>query len=265
MLRRARLDFKHRYNRRTYIVSSGDAFSARKAAEFEREVSRDQQYNDNYAPSEKGLESKKSSGTQYYGSSHESAISGSPSPSTSPSPSSYSIVTVPRARKVHQSLLTAPLSTLQCLWSCLRVLQGRWTADQAWTRSPTTQTHDPSTTTTSNSATAADYPGIILTNGPGTAVCIIAAARILRALNSFLPPRCLPWLGIRARSSRDCTTTDRYLRTVFIESWARVTTLSLSGKVVLPVADRFLVQWEGLQGRLGALGGRTEYAGTLIG
>src|SRR5204863_5289275 len=97
-----------------------------------------------------------------------------------PLPSSYIIVTVPRARRVHQSLLTAPFSTLLCFWACLRVLQGK---------------HPDQKLPQCLSASAArfqpldhlGYPDIILTNGPATAVCMIIAARLLRVLNSVFP------------------------------------------------------------------------------
>jgi UDP-N-acetylglucosamine:LPS N-acetylglucosamine transferase len=49
------------------------------------------------------------------------------------------------------------------------------------------------------------------------------------------------------------------IRTLFIESWCRVRTPSGTGRLVYPVADRFLVQWDPLLGRYGPkakLGGR---------
>ena len=33
------------------------------------------------------------------------------------------------------------------------------------------------------------------------------------------------------------------MRSIYIESWARVRTLSLSGRILKPLVDRFLVQW----------------------
>ena len=45
-----------------------------------------------------------------------------------------------------------------------------------------------------------------------------------------------------------------------VRSFARVKTLSLSGKLLLRVVDRFLVQWEELEGA----GGRAEYWGILV-
>lgn len=262
MLRRSKLDTKT-YSQRTYIVSSGDAFSARKAAEFEQEIHRRETETAagkcdtaSHAPIGKGLEPDKLA-----------PMDGICSPSVR---SSYVVVTVPRARNVHQSFLTTPFSTLHCLWESLRILQGRH-PDQIRTLNPLRTpnvgrkgehvTHS-STPTTS----AVEYPGVILTNGPGTAVCVIVAAHLLRIINDFLPIICLRLLGIRPRQDPNSMSTlnTRYLRTIFVESWARVTTLSLSGRIVLPLVDRFLVQWEHLEGYSSWLGGRAEYAGTLV-
>lgn len=208
MLRRMRLD-PSIYTFRTYVVSSGDNFSASKAVEFEAGLA-EQQRIDGGETKPVGRDS---------------------------SSASYDIVTVPRARRVHQSYLTAPLSTLQCLWACMLILRGRH-RDQKALR--TTNGLSP-------------YPDLIITNGPATAVCVILAAKLLR-LYSF----CL--------SIASTEQTGRYhLRTIFVESWARVTTLSLSGKLLLPLVDRFLVQWPKLEGRQAWKGMRkTEYVGTIV-
>ena len=66
------------------------------------------------------------------------------------------------------------------------------------------------------------HPDLVLTNGPGTCVPVAYTAWALKVL------------GIK-----DC-------RIVFVESVARVKSLSLSGKLLYPIADKFLVQWPGL-------------------
>ncbi|BFZ60736.1 metalloprotease [Saitoella coloradoensis] len=78
-------------------------------------------------------------------------------------------------------------------------------------------------------------PDLILANGPGTCVTLILAAYIPR------------FLGLGPRM-------------VYVESFARVRGLSLSGRLVRPVVDRFLVQWEGLVGRYPGV----EYRGVLV-
>ncbi|OGM41773.1 UDP-N-acetylglucosamine transferase subunit alg14 [Aspergillus bombycis] len=210
MLRRIKLD-PSQYTYRTYVVSSGDNFSATKAVEFE---------------------------TRYVNTVQKATA-------TDRSPAeSYTIVTVPRARRVHQSFLTAPFSTLRSFWACLLVLRGQY-GDQE--RPP--------------SSMVSPYPDVILTNGPATAVCVILAARLLRLYNfirGFVPFK-------KAFGGENLAPTDHQLRTIFIESWARVTTLSLSGKILLPFSDRFLVQWPRLAG-IGAWKGmrKTEYVGMLV-
>jgi beta-1,4-N-acetylglucosaminyltransferase len=112
----------------------------------------------------------------------------------------WDVVTIPRARKVHQSLLTTPVSSLYCLWACLALLR----------RHP---------------------PDIILTNGPGTGVIVVLASVILRFFSFTM-------LGDGADKTR----------IIYVESLARVKKLSLSGRLLRTVVDRFIVQWEGLKG-----------------
>jgi beta-1,4-N-acetylglucosaminyltransferase len=168
------------YRHRSYVVSSGDNFSARKAIDFERYL------------------------TEKF-------------PNT---PESYDISYVPRARRIHQNLLTAPLSSLRCLFACLSVL-----------RSPAPP----------SPSTAYTYPDLILTNGPATATILIFASLLLR------------FFSVPGTSGR--------MRTIYVESWARVKGLSLSGKILMAVGacERVLVQWEGL-----SRAGRGEFRGVLV-
>lgn len=76
-----------------------------------------------------------------------------------------------------------------------------------------------------SSAVLQEYePDLILLNGPGTAVCIILTMYLL-LIFGLLPFR---------------------PRTVYVESFARVHSLSLSGRILRPFVDRFIVQWEDL-------------------
>ena len=68
-------------------------------------------------------------------------------------------------------------------------------------------------------------PALLLCNGPGTCVPVAVAALLLRLL------------GVK------------YVAVVYVESVCRVETLSLSGKIMLRLADHFLVQWPGLAKR----------------
>lgn len=187
-----------KYTHRTYIVSSGDNFSSDLAQKCEARLNK----------REEELDLKQSSGR---------------------------VIAVPRARKIHQSLLTAPFSCLRCLQVCLQVLPLPWPlpdldvmSEKDWQelmeRTPKT-----------------GLPDAILTNGPATSVIVVVASYILRFLG---------YTGSRHR-----------LRVVYVESWARVKKLSLSGKIMLRLADRFLVQWESLKS---ATGGKGEYIGVLV-
>lgn len=79
-------------------------------------------------------------------------------------------------------------------------------------------------------------PSVLLLNGPGTGVPL---AYLLFMMKFF---------GI-------CNT-----KIIYIESLARVNSLSLSGLLLLPVSDRFIVQWEKLHVKYN----RAEYYGILI-
>jgi beta-1,4-N-acetylglucosaminyltransferase len=74
-----------------------------------------------------------------------------------------------------------------------------------------------------------DAPDLILTNGPGTGVIVVLASLILRFCD---------FSGTGAGKTR----------VVYVESLARVRKLSLSGRLLVKVADRFLVQWKELEG-----------------
>ncbi|EAW11183.1 glycosyltransferase family protein [Aspergillus clavatus NRRL 1] len=223
MLRRMNLD-PSVYTHRTYVVSSGDNFSAEKAVEFETSWLKENQ------------------GASMSVNGHGAA-------------ESYSIVTVPRARRVHQSYLTAPFSTVQCFWSCLLVLCGRH-ADQKLVPL----------------RSATPYPDVILTNGPATAVCMVLAAKFLRLchyLETFFSSKNGHYMASSKEHSVNAATNaqhvDFQLRTIYVESWARVKTLSMSGKLLLSLADRFLVQWPALAGKQAWNGMRkTEYVGALV-
>lgn len=184
-----------RYTHRTYIISSGDNFSSSKAEEIERIMA--SKWN---PTSEEMTKSDTWTGN-------------------------WDVKTVPRARKIHQSLHTTPFSALWCLLSCLHAL-----------------------ISTSRSKTArCEYPDAIITNGPATAVMVIMAANILKMV------------GLAPASK---------LKTIYVESWARVKTLSLSGKILLHtgVCDRFLVQWEALANSINGNSAqkRVDWMGFLV-
>lgn len=177
------------YTHRTWLTTSGDAFSSNRAFGFEQ-----------------SLQARTS--TSAYG--------------------SYDIVQVPRARNIHQSLITTPISALRCFLACIRVL-----------RCPSNSTLAAKGPRSPECLHNYTYPNLILTNGPGTAFVLILAALTLR------------FLGLPGTSGK--------MHVVYVESIARVRRLSLTAKLLraLGAVDRLVVQWEGLR-ELG------EYRGFLV-
>jgi len=224
-----------KYTHRTYVVSSGDAFSAQRAAQFERELEEQERrkqrgVQDKPVIEDDGDVSKPTMQvTDVNGQTHvlDTSKGGERGPACT-GPQHYDIAVVPRARKIHQPLLTTPVSALYSLLACFKPLLGAPPG------------HAPPATP--YEAAAADVPDLIITNGPATAVIVILASLILRFFN------------VKGVDSRD------KCKTIYVESFARVKTLSLSGKILLRVVDRFLVQWEELEGA----GGRAEYLGVLV-
>jgi len=79
------------------------------------------------------------------------------------------------------------------------------------------------------------YADILLINGPGTCVVLCLVSYIRRVLGM------------------------RFTRIIYVESFARVKSLSLSGKLLRRVVDVFVVQWPEAGGK-----GRKVYKGWLV-
>ncbi|ODV90501.1 glycosyltransferase family 1 protein, partial [Tortispora caseinolytica NRRL Y-17796] len=79
-------------------------------------------------------------------------------------------------------------------------------------------------------------PDVIVCNGPGTAIIVALTGRFLGAV-------LFKHVGI-----------------VYIESFARVENLSLSGRIIRPFSDKILVQWPQLLEKYSGL----EYIGLLV-
>ncbi|EKM54398.1 glycosyltransferase family 1 protein, partial [Phanerochaete carnosa HHB-10118-sp] len=105
-------------------------------------------------------------------------------------PASYTIITIPRARRVHQSLLTTPLSSAISLMACIYHA------------------------TISPLLSGKPFADVLLVNGPGTCVMLCLAVY----LNKFL--------GLPSS------------KLIYVESYARVNRLSLSGKILKPFVDK---------------------------
>jgi len=171
------LDFT-RYTPRTYFISEGDHLSAQKAI---------------------ALEQTKCS-----------------SPESTKSRQDYLIVTIPRARRVHQPLFSTPPSALWSLLVCIYYLTIKPICSlQMQTRMLT---------------------DVLILNGPGTCTTLCMAVIFNRFFGLPSP------------------------HVIYVESFARVRSLSLSGRLLQPFVDRFIVQWP----QLLQDGSRGEYIGWLI-
>ncbi|KAN0059658.1 UDP-N-acetylglucosamine transferase subunit [Thecaphora frezii] len=183
-----------RYSERLYLYSSGDRFSLEKAQDLERRL----------RPI-------------------DGAVAGD-----------VQILEIPRARKVHQSFLTTPLSLAYSLLYCLDHVVWRplWHARVSHARSWTAANIAQGWT-----GPRCAFADLVLMNGPGTCVPIVAAVYALKLLGFPAP------------------------KLIYVESFARVKSLSLTAKLLRPVVDRFVVQWPEAGG---PIGGRTSYNKWLI-
>lgn len=240
-----------RYTYRTYLVSNTDQFSAQKAHDFERELRR-----------ELGEEVSRPI-TNAYGRVCRDPSQGNyfPPHLDSEFGLGYRVVKAPRARAIHQSLLTTPVSCLKSFWTCLRRLKPaeipcpRTFAVTLDERLADTESklcavpvsrgvkdeieklREEALTTRAapeqrswqvgvSHTHKIGVPDLVLTNGPATGLIVVLVAWFMKF-----------WYGKMV---------DDKLHIIYIESFARVSGLSLSGKIIdkLGLADRFIVQWE---------------------
>jgi len=165
-----------RYRRRIYLVTDGDVLSAQKAHELEFKRSKEIQ---------ELLELPFLDNLQ------------------------CTILTVPRARRVHQTLWTTPFTAARSLAFCLYhftvlpLLRMQRTA----------------------------FADVLILNGPGTCFVLCLAvfvnkvsSHILQARSSAKPPQ---FLGLPSPV------------VIYVETFARIKSLSLSGKLVRPFVDRY--------------------------
>ncbi|KAG0354278.1 UDP-N-acetylglucosamine transferase subunit [Podila minutissima] len=141
----------------------------------------------------------------------------------------YTIHRIPRSRHVGQSFLTTPFTLLKSLSVAMPMIK----------RLTCLSREDVTPGSTRTGSTGHGKKSVLLMNGPGT--CFALALAVIGARMAGMPDAQTPAL-------------------VFIESFARVGTLSLAGKLVYPLCDHFLVQWPGLQKKYP----RAEYIGVLV-
>lgn len=148
------LDFE-RYSTRTYIISAGDMLSEKKAIALEHRIGSGT-VRQGHVAATRSCEADSSS------------INGLCIPITQ---MQFQILWIPRARRVHQSYLTSPFTTLHSLAHCL------WLVTLAPFMSK--QLHD--------QPRRRVFADLILLNGPGSCVPIACAAFIPRVSDSTAP------------------------------------------------------------------------------
>ena len=118
-------------------------------------------------------------------------------------PGSYDVCSVTRARRVHQSLLTTPFTSLISLYDIIF---------NALLSPPSNDV-----------GRKLRYPRMVFSNGPATGLFVGLAIHLLKMIYIIPEASC-------------CF--------VYIESWARISTLSLTGKLFhhTGIADAFAVQ-----------------------
>ncbi|KAL2135918.1 hypothetical protein VTI74DRAFT_6301 [Chaetomium olivicolor] len=121
---------------------------------------------------------------------------------------------IPRARRVHQPLWTAPFSCLNTAIHAVNAL-----------------TREPEARPQSRHGAQFKYPHVVVTNGPATGFVVCLVAHLLKIF--YVVPQ-------------------TRLKMVYVESWARSRTLSLTGRLFLwtGIADMFCVQHEELARRV---------------
>lgn len=235
-----------RYTYRTYLISDTDQFSAQKAHDFERELRR------------KFGEETTRPITNAYGRNCRDPSQGNYIPPDLDSEFSlgYRVVKAPRARAIHQSLLSTPLSCLRSFMVCLRRLKpAEIPCPRTFAVTLDERLHDTEAKLCAvpvsrgvkaeieklraegipdkrewqvgvSHSHKIGVPDVVLTNGPATGLIVVLAAWWMKL-----------WYG---------TALEGKLHNIYVESFARVSGLSLSGRIIdrFGLADKFLVQWE---------------------
>jgi beta-1,4-N-acetylglucosaminyltransferase len=195
---------KSSYSRRSYVVTKGDNFSAKKALQFENEL-------------DANLQKKEQAHIQQ----HSTDNTAKEEITTPKRTRGFDVTTLPRPRKVHEGSVTAVFNTLQSINASITALYGNSNKKLRETYGPNPH-----------------YPDVIVCNGPGIAVCVVLGVL---------------WLRFWGRRGIENT------RTIYVESFARVKTLSLTGKILKRLVDCFIVQWQELAERVGG-----EYYGSFV-
>ncbi|KAH7021239.1 oligosaccharide biosynthesis protein Alg14 like-domain-containing protein [Microdochium trichocladiopsis] len=140
----------------------------------------------------------------------------------------YDIKLVSRARRVHQSWLSTPASFARSILSIGAALFARHSAAAAAAAAAAAGRSQTAAAAAVVGVSGPRFPGVIVTNGPATAFAVVLVSHLLRMA------RLVP---------------QTHMHAIYVESFAKVSTLSLTGKLLymLDLADQFIVQWPRLR------------------
>lgn len=129
----------------------------------------------------------------------------------------WDMAAITRARKVHQSYVTSIFTSLWSAWEVIHTLTER----------PRSRGKD-------LDGKNFKWPHVLITNGPGTGFVVAMVVHLLKIFHLVPEER---------------------LKVVYIETWAQVTRLSLTGKLFYwtDIADLFIIQHEKLAAKYGKL------------
>jgi beta-1,4-N-acetylglucosaminyltransferase len=196
-----------RYAPRTYIISEGDTLSAKKAIALESHL--------------KAAEATSVAVSLCHTSAALSRrFSLSRSQNWPQGQQDYRILRIPRARRVHQSLLTVLPTFMHSLLACIHLV----------TISPLL----------GRSTFGAPFVDLVILNGPGTCVTLCAAIMLNKVSSRFSTE-------LAIFNAFNCNDFDQLIglpspKMIYVESFARVQSLSLSGRILRHVVDRYVLK-----------------------
>ena len=128
---------------------------------------------------------------------------------------SYQVLTIPRARRVHQSLLTTPFSSAWSLAVCVYHI------------------------TLAPIVGGKSFADVLILNGPGTCVMLVLATYLNRASSALQAT--FASISILMNSFQVMGLPSP--RLIYVESFARVNRLSLSGRLLHRLVDRYVTRY----------------------
>lgn len=213
---------------RRYVVANSDGFSIAKIRELEVGLGEKGPSNDN----------NRNDKLRRRNVQKKNGLERKSDPKDTLRSNNYVVEYIPRSREVHSKLLTAVVNTLWAIVVSLKIIINKYT-----------------------------IPNIVICNGPGTCISICFWIFIIQLfwpfvfiIRVFLSVACHPIKTYNYGFLKTLKKLWSKPKIIFVESLTRVNELSLTGKLLYFVADRFIVQWKTLYEEFKL----TEYHGILV-